>query len=284
VGGILVKNVNLADPGSLQSKNVILGFGNDPAIVPFPIAQDGSGNPVDPELVILMENNLGEFYGATKLSMRGRQSYTAVGTVAVTASSTAVSGTGTFFKSQVGIGDRITVLDIGQTRTVVAVNSDTSLTVDTAFTTADTSSQISVLAALLRLRDSSGNLRLMLSDEGKLGIGTPTPADTLSVVGSVSATGTLTTGSGVTVGSGGSQGVNAGSYSIGGTEVITINRDLGNLRDATIGGAGRNVGFYGGSTVAKQTVSGSREVTEEALKNLLSALASLGLITDSTST
>jgi hypothetical protein len=43
-----------------------------------------------------------------------------------------------------------------------------------------------------------------------------------------------------------------------------------------------NLGFYGASPVAKQTVSGARDNPEEALKNLLAKLATLGLIVDDT--
>ena len=42
------------------------------------------------------------------------------------------------------------------------------------------------------------------------------------------------------------------------------------------------VGFYGSTGVAKQTVTGARDETEGALANLLTALANLGIITNST--
>jgi hypothetical protein len=92
----------------------------------------------------------------------------------------------------------------------------------------------------------------------------------------------ISTTGGLTVGTGGSQGVNAGSYAIGGTEVITVNRDLGNLRNATVAGAGNSLGFYGATAQPKQTITGSRSNPEQGLKNLLSALSLLGLVTDST--
>jgi hypothetical protein len=55
------------------------------------------------------------------------------------------------------------------------------------------------------------------------------------------------------------------------------------LRIESDGSAAR-LGFYGAGAVAKQTITGSRANTEQALAGLLTALASLGLITDSTTT
>lgn len=46
--------------------------------------------------------------------------------------------------------------------------------------------------------------------------------------------------------------------------------------------AGTQEGFYGASAVAKPTVSGARDANA-AVASLLSALATLGLVTDSTS-
>jgi hypothetical protein len=52
--------------------------------------------------------------------------------------------------------------------------------------------------------------------------------------------------------------------------------------NVTLGGSGKQVGFYGTTPASKPTVSGSRG-GNEALESLLTALATLGLITDSTS-
>jgi hypothetical protein len=61
----------------------------------------------------------------------------------------------------------------------------------------------------------------------------------------------------------------------------TSNREA--FRIESNGSAGM-IGFLGAAAVARQTISGSRANTEQALKDLLTALATLGLITDSTTT
>jgi hypothetical protein len=64
-----------------------------------------------------------------------------------------------------------------------------------------------------------------------------------------------------------------------GTDTASINV-LGT--GASIGLSCDLLGFYGATPVAKQTVSGARDTPEEALADLLTELAELGLITDST--
>ncbi len=51
--------------------------------------------------------------------------------------------------------------------------------------------------------------------------------------------------------------------------------------NVTVGGSGKQVGFYGATPASKPTVSGSKG-GNAALASLLTALANLGLITDST--
>lgn len=54
-------------------------------------------------------------------------------------------------------------------------------------------------------------------------------------------------------------------------------------QDVNLGGVGGKVGFYDLPTsIVQQTVSGARNVPEEALANLITALANLGLIVDTT--
>ena len=181
VGGLLVMNV---DTGNLpQAKTVLFGYAVGPGLQPAPAAQDASGNPVAPELVVAWTTEAGELHGFSKLTMAGGSAFNAMGAGTVSASSSSVSGSGTFFNSQVGIGDRITLG--AETRTVTAVASDTSLTVDSAFSSAHTGATIQVLPGLLRLNDSSGNPQFVISDEGNVGIGTVTPAYPLDVAGAV---------------------------------------------------------------------------------------------------
>jgi hypothetical protein len=89
-----------------------------------------------------------------------------------------------------------------------------------------------------------------------------------------------------------------GNLSVGGNLAVTGNSTVGGNHTVTgtttaLGyfGAGGNVGlgsvssqiaFFGAAGGTKPAVAGSRANTEAALKNLLAALATLGLITDST--
>lgn len=78
--------------------------------------------------------------------------------------STTVTGTATEFRTELTVGDRITVS--GETRTVTAINSDTELIVDTAFS--DTAEDVSVdkLSSILVARDSNGINKFVVKDTG----------------------------------------------------------------------------------------------------------------------
>ncbi len=94
------------------------------------------------------------------------------------AASTTLPGTGTLFTTELIIGDRITIN--AETRTVTAIASATSLTVDTAFT--DTAA-----AAVTRLRPiqvwrlSNETIAGVVNDLGNVGIGTTGPLGKLQV-------------------------------------------------------------------------------------------------------
>ncbi|MBI4457669.1 hypothetical protein HY633_01765, partial [Candidatus Uhrbacteria bacterium] len=95
------------------------------------------------------------------------------------AASTAVTGVGTLFLTQLVVGDRIVVT--GETRTVAAIASDTSLTVDTAFTDNANDTSPDVLYALSTARDSSNALKFVINDIGNVGIGITSPVGKLHV-------------------------------------------------------------------------------------------------------
>lgn len=83
--------------------------------------------------------------------------------------STTLIGSGTLFLTELIIGDKITIN--AETRTVTAIASDTSLTVDTAFT--DTApASITKLPASMVIRDSSENIDMIIQEDGMVGIGT----------------------------------------------------------------------------------------------------------------
>src|SRR3989338_4893361 len=85
------------------------------------------------------------------------------------AASTTVTGVGTLFTTELIVGDRITVT--GQTRTVTAIASNTSLTVNTAFSNNANDTSPDKLSAEFVVKDSSDNLDLIVSDNGRIGIG-----------------------------------------------------------------------------------------------------------------
>jgi hypothetical protein len=98
------------------------------------------------------------------LTVQGRASFDATGMVTI-AASTSVSGSGTRFTADVGLGDRISVAS--QTRNVVAIASDTALTVDAAFTTAASGATMTVLPGIFRTDDSDGNPKLIVTNDGR---------------------------------------------------------------------------------------------------------------------
>ncbi|HEV2351524.1 MAG TPA: hypothetical protein VG028_16965, partial [Terriglobia bacterium] len=107
-------------------------------------------------------------------------SFDASGTVSFS-NSAMVTGTNTRFTTEIGLGDRITIGT--QTQTVVAIASDTSLTVGTPFTGMASNQLMSVLPSIFRADDTSGTPRLIVSDQGKVGIGTAAPQALLDVAG-----------------------------------------------------------------------------------------------------
>lgn len=73
-------------------------------------------------------------------------------------------------------------------------------------------------------------------------------------------------------------GLGSRTLSIGGVDALL----LGDSEDIAIGGSGASIGFFGTGPTSKPVVSGSRG-GNAALASLLTALANLGLITDSSS-
>ena len=87
--------------------------------------------------------------------------------------STTVTGVETLFLTELVVGDRITVS--GLTRTVTAIASNTSLTVDTAFTDVANDASPGKLHAIQVWRSSDGVEKAVMDDIGNVGFGTPAP-------------------------------------------------------------------------------------------------------------
>jgi len=125
-----------------------------------------------------------------KFDAAGSGRFTGTATSVLTGSidpiaSATVTGVGTKFLSELVVGDRITVS--GTTKAVVAIASDTSLTVDSAFTDLDNDTSPDKLAAALLVRDASNVNKFMVSDQGYVGINTNYPRVSLEVGGWISA-------------------------------------------------------------------------------------------------
>ncbi len=89
--------------------------------------------------------------------------------------------------------DRITITTSAgaETRRVVAIASDTSLTADSPFTGSANGVVMQVSPFLLRITDSSGAVRVFVPFSGNVGLGTLSPTETLTVAGDLRATGTV---------------------------------------------------------------------------------------------
>lgn len=121
-----------------------------------------------------------------RMTARLRPQLARAGTGTASASGTAVTGTGTKFTEQLAVGWYI-VLG-GQTRRVTAIGSNTSLTVDTAFTgTPSGSYQIGpVWRASLRVDGTELTSRDIVHWYGSYRSGTRAPRDLLDLVANVS--------------------------------------------------------------------------------------------------
>ncbi|MFC1644726.1 hypothetical protein ACFL08_01715 [Patescibacteria group bacterium] len=127
---------------------------------------------------------LGTISPETMLDVAGTTRTTAATTTVLTGTidpvaSTTVTGVGTIFTDELIVGDRITVT--GQTRTVMAIASDTSLTVGAAFSDNANDTSPDKLPAQFIVRDSSDNVDFVISERGYAGIGITNPNEKLVI-------------------------------------------------------------------------------------------------------
>jgi len=117
----------------------------------------------------------------SRLTAKAPAGFNASGTVATSAGSAIVAGTSSYFTTQVGIGDNITVG--GETKTVVSIASNSSLTVDSVFSNDNAGAAMAVAKSIFRLDNSANAVKFIVSNSGNVGIGTTSPAELLDVNG-----------------------------------------------------------------------------------------------------
>jgi hypothetical protein len=120
----------------------------------------------------------------SRLTIVGRSSFSATGTVTKNATTT-IAGDGTSFLTEIGIGDRISIPGGGGTdvKTVTAIASDVSLTVATATTYSASGQTATIYPGIFRVEDYANAVKFVVSDQGNVGIGTMEPLAKLQVSG-----------------------------------------------------------------------------------------------------
>lgn len=102
-----------------------------------------------------------------------------------TATQATITGSG-FTNSptcQVKVGDRVTLGT--ETKTVTAVTNNTSLTVTPVFA-GNQSGTLTVLPSLMTVTDAGGNIKMVMDDQGNLGVGNNPPSTRLDIGGTTS--------------------------------------------------------------------------------------------------
>ena len=108
--------------------------------------------------------------------IKGKPDFTLTGSIDPAASTT-VTGSGTAFTTELTVGDDIVVS--GETRTVTAIGSDTSLTIDSAFTDNANDASPDCKPLTFSLLENGGSEVLVVSNVGDVGVGTANPAGIL---------------------------------------------------------------------------------------------------------
>lgn len=120
---------------------------------------------------------IGESEKLSTLTVGGKAAFTLTGAVAKASASATLTGSSTLFLSEVGLGDRIAVPGgASETRSVIAIASDTSLTVDADFDNTASGETATCFPSVLRLEDGNDGPIVLVSDQGLVGLGTLAPA------------------------------------------------------------------------------------------------------------
>lgn len=118
------------------------------------------------------------------LTVRPTAPFQLTGTLATTENSATVTGTGTLFLSELVVGDSIGLSDtMDPYKSVVAIASDTSLTVATNYHVDQSGETVTAYPSTVRFDDGAGNPQLVFTNLGNMGIGTMQPNAVLDISG-----------------------------------------------------------------------------------------------------
>lgn len=134
---------------------------------------------------------IGEWWPASQLSVYGTTPLTLTGTVNVTNGSNTITGNGTSFTTELKPGSAIHINDgkkdqwgqvEGRIYTVTAIASNTSLTINNNYSGTTTSGLTAERdSSLFSIYTASKDNKLLVTQDGKVGIGTTNPQSTLAV-------------------------------------------------------------------------------------------------------
>lgn len=115
---------------------------------------------------------IGDTTHLSALTVKPKPAFQLAGTVAKTEESPTLTGTGTAFDSQVGLGDQVQVPggDADEFRTVVAIASSTVLTVDQPFAVTATAQVAHCHPSIARFANSDGETALLVGGDGALSL------------------------------------------------------------------------------------------------------------------
>ncbi|KPJ85734.1 hypothetical protein AMJ57_01960 [Parcubacteria bacterium SG8_24] len=124
----------------------------------------------------------------SRLTVKQAADETITGTTTAN-STTNIIGSGTYFTSHLGVGDRISLSSApGTYATVTAITDNTTLTVDTPLGDG-TSQTINAKHSILRADNSSDAVKFIVSDLGNVGLSDSTPTEELTLAGDFLVTG-----------------------------------------------------------------------------------------------
>ncbi len=203
-GNLQLAQASASQSGLLSSADWTRFNGSAPASGSASYIQNQSAALQPASFAVGGSAGVGTATPAARLAVQGaaERYFSNPNTVAAAAGSSTVAGSGSRFTTDCAVGD---VLVAGkQALQIVAIASDTSLTVTPAVGTAITASDYTVQKPIARLLKSDGSTAQLVNAQGRVGVGTATPSQELDVNGS------LNVGGGIAVQSGGIFGTNNG--------------------------------------------------------------------------